>query len=183
MVAAWRWIARMRLTAEQQALAEQAMEIVPKALSAFYRRYPTLRRQFAAIDSTSVAYLAVCRAARTYEPEQSKVTTYFSTAIRNAVLKEIDRNRRHRYDSPERVPLEIAEALTAKGQGASTRLQNAIARLPAKSRRLVHARFYRGLSLREIGEQAGCDPRTIQRRLTAALYILQRLLDSEPHQL
>jgi RNA polymerase sigma factor (sigma-70 family) len=171
------------LTDEQRALAEQALEIVPMAIAAFYRRYPTLRKQVRSIDAESVAYLAICRAARTYDPSQSKVTTYFSMAIRNAVLKEIDRNRRHRYDSPDRVPMEMAEALAAGGKNLATRLQGAVARLPAKSRRLIHARFYRGLSLREIGEQAGCDPRTIQRRLTAALYVLQRLLDSEPHPL
>lgn len=173
----------MRLTDAQQALAAHALEIVPKALAAFSRRYPTLRKQVRSIDAESVAYLAICRASRTYDPAQSKVTTYFSMAIRNALLKEIDRNRRHRYDAAERVPMEMAEALAAGGKNLATRLQGAVARLPAKSRRLIHARFYKGLSLREIGEQAGCDPRTIQRRLTAALYILQRLLDSEPHPL
>lgn len=173
----------MRLTDGQKALVEEAMEVVPKALAAFARRYPSLRRQIRSIDAESVAYLAICRASRTYDPERSQITTYFSMAIRNAVLKEIDRNRRHRYDAPERVPLEMAEALAAGGKNVATRLQGAVARLPAKSRRLIHARFYKGLSLREIGEQAGCDPRTIQRRLAAALQVLQRLLDSEPHPL
>lgn len=157
------------------------MEVVPKVLVAFRRRYPTLRKQLAAIDATSVAYLAICRASVTYDPAQSKITTYFSTAIRNALLKEIDRNRRHRYDSPQRLPMELAEALVvAKQHGFSIRLQTAIARLPAKSRALIHARFFRGLSLREIGEQAGCDPRTIRRRLSVALEKLGTLLQSEP---
>jgi RNA polymerase sigma factor (sigma-70 family) len=171
----------MQLTPEQQRLAEQAMEIVPKAIIAFRCRYPTLRKQVATIDATSVAYLAICRAAVTYDPEQSKITTYFSMAIRNALLKEIDRNRRMRYDSAERVPMELAEALAvSKQHGFSTRIQTAIARLPAKSRKLIHMRFFRGLSLREMGEQSGCDPRTIQRRLAVALECLGTLLQSEP---
>lgn len=171
----------MHLTPQQQHLAEQAMEVVPKAILAFRCRYPTLRRQLDTIDSTSVAYLAICRAAVTYDPEQSKVTTYFSMAIRNALLKEIDRNRRHRYDSPDRVPMELAEALAvSKPHALSTRLQTAIARLPPKCRKLIHLRFFRGLSLREIGEQAGCDPRTIRRRLAVALEMLGTLLQSEP---
>jgi len=33
----------MHMTPEQQALAEQAMEVVPKAIAAFHGRYPTLR--------------------------------------------------------------------------------------------------------------------------------------------
>jgi len=169
----------MRLTDEQQRLAERALEVVPKAIAAFRCRYPTLRKQLAVIDVTSIAYLAVCRASRTYNPEQSKITTYFSMAVRNALLKEIDRNRRARYDSPDRVPMELAEALAVTVKGLSGRLHVAIARLPPKSRKLIHARFYRGMSLREIGEQAGCDPRTIRRRLSAALFVLQTLLESD----
>jgi len=168
------------LTPDQQRLVESAMPVVPKAIAAFRCRYPTLRRQVDAIDATSVAYLAICRAAQTYDPAQSKVTTYFSMAIRNAILKEIDRNRRARYDSPDRVPMELAEALVTSQKGLTGRLHVCIARLPAKSRKLIQARFYKGLSLREIGEQAGCDPRTIRRRLASALEILQRLLESEP---
>lgn len=170
----------MHLTEAQQLLAEQAMAVVPKAIMAFGCRYPTLRTQLRQIDATSVAYLAICRASTTYNPEKSKVTTYFSMAIRNALLKEIDRNRRARYDSPERVPMQLAEALAAAPNGMSTRLQTAVARLPAKYRRLIHMRFYKGLSLREIGEHAKCDPRTIRRRLASALDVLQTLLGSEP---
>lgn len=170
----------MHLTESQQRLAESALAIVPKALIAFRCRYPTLRKRAMQIDATSVAYLAVCRAALTYDPAKSQVTTYFSTAIRNALLKELDRERRARYDSPERVPLELAEALALAPNSMSTKLQTAIARLPAKARRLIVLRFYRGMSLREIGEQVRCDPRTIRRRLTFALESLQSLLQSEP---
>lgn len=170
----------MRLTTEQQRLAEQALDVVPKAVIAFRCRYPSLRKALRQIDITSVAYLAVCRAATTYDPEQSKVTTYFSMAIRNALLKEIDRNRRARYDSPDRVPMELAEALAVAPRSASAKLQSALARLPAKERRLIQMRYYRGLSLREIGEHIKCDPRTIKRRLDAALAMLESLLGSEP---
>ena len=170
----------MRLSESQKQLAEQALEVVPKAIIAFRCRYPTLRKQLRSIDAESVAYLAVCRAAATYDPARSKITTYFSTAIRNALLKEIDRNRRAKYDSPQRLPLELAEALAIAPPSMSTKLQNAIARLPAKARKLIHLRYYRALSMREIGEQAKCDPRTIRRRLAAALEMLQTLLRSEP---
>ena len=170
----------MHLSPEQQRLAEQAMGIVPKALAAFRYRYPSLRKQYAQIDAQSVAYLAICRASVTYDATKSQVTTYFTTAIRNALLKEIDRNRRARYDSPERVPMEIAEALAVAPNKISGRLQAAVARLPPKARRLIHLRFFRGLSLREIGEQSGRDPRTVRRRLDDALGLLRTLLQSEP---
>lgn len=170
----------MRLTDEQRALAERALEIVPKAIYAFRCRYPTLRKRLSRIDAESVAYMAVCKAAVTYNAAKSQVTTYFSMAIRNALLKEVDKERRYRYDAPNRVPMELAEALATARYGLATKLQTAIARLPAKSRRLIYLRFYRGMSLREIGEQAQCDPRTIGRRLAVALEALQSLLQSEP---
>lgn len=169
----------MPLNDEQTQYVEQALLVVPKALAAFYRRYPTLRKQYIRIDSTSVAYLAICKAAMTYDPEKSQVTTYFSTAIRNAVLKEIDKNRRLRYDSPDRVSMEKAEAVAAPPKQTSARLQAAIARLPASTRRLLHARFTKGQSLRELGVQAGCDPRTIRRRIDAALSVVESLLQTE----
>jgi len=170
----------MHLTEAQQLLAEEAMAVVPKAIIAFRCRYPSLRKPLRQIDSTSVAYLAICRAATTYNPDVSKVTTYFSMAIRNALLKEIDRNRRARYDSPDRVPMELAEALAIAPHSMATKLQTAIARLPGKYRKLIHMRYYKGLSLREIGEHARCDPRTIRRRLASALEVLGTLLGSEP---
>lgn len=170
----------MRLTEEQRAIAEAAAALVPKALAAFRYRYPSLRRQLAVIDAVGVAQLAVCRAAVTYDPAKSQVTTYFSTAIRNAILKEVDRERRFRYYSVERVPMELAEALAVAPCRHATRVQTAIARLPAKSRRLVHLRFFKSLSLREIGEQVGADPRTVSLRLSNALKTLRSLLQNEP---
>ncbi len=169
----------MPLDPTQTRYVEQALLVVPKALAAFYRRYPTLRKQYVRIDSTSVAYLAICKAAMTYDPARSQVTTYFSTAIRNAVLKEIDRNRRLRYDSPDRVSMERAEGVIVPPKQTSHRLQAVLARLPPAFRRLLHSRFYRGLSLRELGEQAGCDPRTIGRRIDAALSAVESLLRNE----
>lgn len=170
----------MPLTDAQRALAESAIEIVPKAIHAFRCRYPSLRKRLLRIDAESVAYMAICKAAVTYDATKSKVTTYFSMAIRNALLKEVDRERRYRYDSPDRVPMELAEALSMAKYGLATKLQTAIARLPAKCRKLIYLRFYRGMSLREIGEHTKCDPRTAGRRLTVALEALQSLLRSEP---
>jgi RNA polymerase sigma factor (sigma-70 family) len=78
------------------------------------------------------------------------------------------------------VPMELAEALAIAPHSMATKLQTAIARLPIKYRRLIHLRYYRGLSLREIGDHARCDPRTIRRRLASALEVLGTLLGSEP---
>lgn len=79
--------------------------------------------------------------------------------------------------------MELAEHLAASKSHASGRLHAAIARLPPKSRRLIQLRFYKGQSLREIGEQVGCDQRTIRRRLDVALSVLRTILDSDVQQL
>lgn len=167
------------LTDEQRRLVESAMPVVPKVIAAFWKKYPHLRKPLQRIDAEGVANLAICKAARTYDPAKSQVTTYFSTAIRNALMKEIDKTRRLRYDSPLRVPLESAIKLVTADPDTSRRLEQAISHLPAKTRRLIYARFYQGCSLRELGQQSGCDARTIRRRLDIALARLESLLDSE----
>ena len=167
------------LREEQRRLVESALPVKPKVIAAFWKRYRHLRKPLSRIDAESVANLAVCKAAMTYDPAKSKVTTYFSTAIRNAILKEIDKTRRLRYDSPLRVPLEMAIQQVPSQESVAPSVQAAIARLPPKMRRLVHARFWQGTSLRELGKQSGCDARTIRRRLTAVLAKLESLLESE----
>lgn len=169
----------MHLTDAQKLLAEAAVVVVPRAIISFRCKYPTLRKQLRNIDSTSVANMAVVKAATTYNPALSKITTYFSRAIHNALLKEIDRNRRAQYDSPNRVPLEMAEGIAVPPRSAASRLQPVIARLPTRYRKLVHMRFVKGMSLAEIGEATHCDPRTVKRRLSDAFAILKTLLESE----
>ena len=171
----------MHLSAQQQRYVEAAMIVVPKAIAAFRSRYPTLRVWTLRIDTLSVAHLAICKAARTYDPARSQVTTYFSTAVRNALLKEIDRERRVQGRMIRGLSGDVAQPQIEEPDAKlAVTLQAAMKHLPVGSRRLLELRFTRGLSLRELAEQSGRDPRTIRRRIDSALAALETLLRSPP---
>jgi len=101
------------MTDAERALAESVLEIVPVVINSMGRSFPGIRKKLTRIDARSVAYVAICRATQTYNPAKSKPGTYFSTAVRNALLKELARSRRLRYDSPLRVPCALAEKVDA----------------------------------------------------------------------
>ena len=79
------------LTRKQQALAEEAMELLPVCLKDFRNRYPFLRAIAQVADLESAALLAITKASRTYDPERAGISAYFSKTIRNACLREIEK--------------------------------------------------------------------------------------------
>lgn len=166
-----------RLTKKQQRLAESALEVVPRAIQGFCRAYPGIRRKLDRIDSVEVAHLAVVRAAKTYDSEKSKVTTYFTMAIFNALLKELAREQRQALDLWSRVPLEMADDL-ARSDGVSKEMRNALASIPAESRAVLHERYFHGRTLGDIAEEYGIDRRTVRRRIEAAVIQLSDAWDS-----
>jgi len=151
-----------KLTARQRARAEEALVVVPHAIRAFSKAYPGITWKLAAIDAVSVANLAVVVAARTWDPDRSKATTYFSRAISNALLKAIEREHRHRPAG--RVPLDVAidEGAT---EDSSEDVAAVLLSLSEAQRQLVRARFYSKMTLAEIAEELGIDRRTVRRRL------------------
>lgn len=170
------------MTDGERALAEQALAIVPVVINSMNRSFPGIRRKLARIDAKAVAYLAVCRAAQTYNPEKSRVTTYFSSAIRNALLKELAKSQRLRYDSPERVPMELAEMETMRQGGQQRMLPAALSALPGGARRLIASRYYEGMTIREMSVRFEVDEKTVRLRLRRAVALLAEILgtSSEP---
>jgi RNA polymerase sigma factor (sigma-70 family) len=166
------------MTDKERALAEEAMAIVPVVINAMHRSFPGIKRKLARIDARSVAYVAVCRATQTYDPEKSKVTTYFSSAIRNALLKELARSQRLRYDSPERVPLEMAERSASRQGGQQRALPAALSVLPTGDRALIASRFHEGMSIREMSVHYRINEKTIRLRLRRAVALLAEILGS-----
>ena len=79
------------LTKRQRKIAEEAIDIIPDAIRGFQSAYPGISGKLANIDAVSVAHLAVVVASRTYNPKLSQLTTYFSRAIHNALLKELQK--------------------------------------------------------------------------------------------
>lgn len=78
-----------RLNDKQQAIAEDALRFVQPTVAVFYRRNPDLRSTMKRVDMESVAQLAVCMAAFTYDAKKSKPTTYFGSAIRHALYRAV----------------------------------------------------------------------------------------------
>lgn len=167
------------MTDGERALAEEAMAIVPVVINAMGKSFPGIKKKLKGIDSQSVAYMAICRAAQTYDPSKSKITTYFSSAIRNALLKELARSQRLKYDSPDRVPYELAERMAQRQSGRSDMLPAALSVLPAAERRLVASRYYYGMSIREIAVVLQINEKLVRSRLKSAVQTLSQLLGTE----
>lgn len=171
-----------KMTKRQRLLAEEAMAIVPVVINAMGRSYPGIRKRIARIDAHSVAYMAICRASKTYNPDKSKVTTYFSSAIRNAILKELARSQRQRYDSPDRVSLELAESEAKPQRGEARMLPAALEALPAQERSLIASRYYGRMSVREISDSTGLAQKAVRARLKSAVELLAGFLGNPPQQ-
>jgi RNA polymerase sigma factor (sigma-70 family) len=167
------------MTDRERALAEEAMAIVPVVINAMGKSYPGIKRKLRSIDGHSVAYMAICRAAQTYDETKSKITTYFSSAIRNALLKELARSQRLKYDSPDRVPYELAERMAQRQSGRSQILPAALSVLPAAERRLVASRYVYGMSIREIAVVFQLNEKLVRSRLKIAVRTLSQLLGTE----
>lgn len=74
------------LTDAQRALVEQNLRLAYHTLHRFARGRPDVRDDWD--DYAGVAYLALCRAARTYQPERSKFSTWAVVCVENALRDE-----------------------------------------------------------------------------------------------
>jgi len=99
----------MALNKEQQLLVEQNLSIIPKVIAAFNKKMPCLRQVAKCCDLESAAYLAICKAARTYNPDHPAAaapSTYFYRAIHHALLREVQREINSNAHSIARIPLD-----------------------------------------------------------------------------
>jgi DNA-directed RNA polymerase specialized sigma24 family protein len=162
-----------RLSDAQKAQAEEAMAFVPSAVRAFVAKHPCYARLLPKCDLTSVAHMAVVEASFTYDATKSQPTTYYGSAIRHALLKEVRRLQRSRECANERV--DFSKALNLKG--TLDQRQQAIAclsLLPLEDRTLIEAHVLEGRSLMSLGRELDRDWRTIKARLTKAVELLRQ---------
>lgn len=166
------------MTEAERQLAEACMRYVAPSIHALSRSYPGIRKQIARIDAEAVGQLAICRAAQTYQPGKSQPATYFSRAVRNALLKEIAKRRRGITDGSERIPMSQVEAIVFRQPEQAVAL--AVAALPEDAVALIRRRYYDGETLTDMAEQDGCTRSTIRRRLSRALSLVRALLETQP---
>jgi RNA polymerase sigma factor (sigma-70 family) len=168
-----------RLNKTQQSYAESALAIMGPAIRTFVRRNPDLRAWIRRVDMDSVAQHAICMAALTYKPEKSQVTTYFSSAIRHALYREVLTQQKidGRYVPTEKIL--DPEPNTHRTRQEMKALK-ALRLLSAKDRVLLEDRLIEQVTLEQLGYEQDCDPRTIQRRVQAALKTLRAAVADLP---
>jgi RNA polymerase sigma factor (sigma-70 family) len=169
---------KRRLTAKQQLQAEQALEFVGPAVRAYITKNPSYRKAFRVIDAYSVARLAVTDAAKTYNPKRSQPTTYFSTAIRNALFREVQRFIRSKEGSDQRMYFPIVIDENPVDVQRTIALE-CLSDLPVSQRDLVERHILEGHSLLSIGQSIGRDWRTVRARINKTLELLQRCWEDD----
>lgn len=171
------------LTPDQQRLVEEAIKIVPVCVASYKRALPWLRKVMRLCDLESAAYLACCKAARTYDPNRGVgISAYFSVAIRNAMSREISNEIRSGSTSIARIPLLESDArvLEAMTTIADDPVFSALGALTEQERSWIERHVFDGTSYRAFGRESNCDPRTAKRRLRAHLDKLRDAYEDSP---
>lgn len=110
------------------------------------------------------------RKAGQFDPARASVATWIFTIARN---RRIDILRREKRPEPEDIPWETEPAPDQLSliaiQQESTRLGEAIAKLPAEQRRLIEQAYFGELTQSEIAEVTGLPLGTIKSRIRLAL--------------
>lgn len=155
----------LKLSAKRQKLVVEYMGLAEILAKYFLQNRTHWQRSVLLPDLQSEGYLALCRAARTYDPKRLPYPkAYFARAILNALYKQIKKLNRQPGDV--RITLEeAAEILPEFDQLDHVRL--AIADLPEWEQELATDRFVHGKTLRALAESHQISLRAAARRSTA----------------
>jgi RNA polymerase sigma factor (sigma-70 family) len=162
-----------RLTERQKEWAEAAVKFVQPSIASWVKRNPDLRVTARRVDLESVAYTAVCVAALTYDPARSQPTTYFGSAIRHALYREVlsQQKRDGRYIPTERILDPVPNRNRTRQEMRALR---ALCCLSVADRALLEDRLVEQVTLEQLGKEQLCDPRTIAKRVQRAIDKLRR---------
>lgn len=172
-----------KLTKRQQALTEEYFKLVPLLGGYFLQHRAPWQRASLRGDLEGEGFLALCKAARTYDPKRLPYPrAYFARAILNAMLKWIRRATRQPCEN--RVSLNDAEQVVWYTDEID-HLRLAIESLPEDEWEFACERFIQGSTLRSlaVGHQmpvkhASARAHSLASELAAALGI--RLPPPEP---
>jgi RNA polymerase sigma factor (sigma-70 family) len=171
-----------RLTKKQQALVTEYQEMVLVIARYFVQNRPGWQRAALIPDLEGEGYLALCKAARTYNKDKLPYPKrYFAQAILNAMLKSIRKMTR----SPgERVGMAMAEAETATTDERDD-LSEAIAGMEERDKAMAVCRFVRKRRITDLADEfnlnvrsASLASRRIAKQLLERLGILDELPDT-----
>ena len=159
---------KRKLTRRQQRLAEDSLQFVKPSIATFVKRNPDLRASIARVDLHSVASQAVCMAAFTYDPAKSKATTYFGSAIRHALYREVLNQQKQdgRYITTDRIIDPVPNTSRTRQEMRALR---ALRLLSIYDRALLEDRLIEQVTLEQLGEEQAIDPRTVSKRVRSAI--------------
>lgn len=168
-----------RLNKRQQKLAEDCLRFVQPTIAVFVKRNPDLRPWARRVDLESVGNLAVCMAAFTFDPARSRPTTYFSSAIRHALYREVLRQQKidGRYITTESI---LDPQPNHHRTRQEMRAMRALRLLSAHDRALLEDRLVEQLTLEQLSSEQQCDPRTVGKRVKKAIEKLRQILGDLP---
>jgi len=164
-----------KLSHRRQQLATEYMPLVKVLAGYFLQHRPSWQRAALRDDLEGEGYLALCKAARTYDPKRLPYPrAYFARSVLNSMYKWIKRSGRQ--PEGERIPMDIA-ADNLSIEDDMDHLAMAIEMLAPEHQLFASDRFEEGMTLRTLSEEHGIPlKRTSQRaRLIAAR--LAELLD------
>ena len=148
-------------------------------IAVFLKRNQDLLPWARRVDLECVAAQAVCLASFTFKAEKSKPTTYFSSAIRHALFREVLKQQKidGRYIPTEQI-------LDPQPNTHRTRQQmktmKALRLLTVYDRTLLEDRLVEQLTLEKLSNEQGCDPRTIGKRVKKAIAKLTKIVGDLP---
>lgn len=162
-----------RLNRKQRQYAELAIRFVQPSIASFVRRNPDLRAAIRRVDLESTALHAVCMAALTYKPERSQPTTYFGSAIRHALYREVLTQQKldGRYVATEKI---LDPQPNRHRTRQEMRALKALRILSIYDRTLLEDRLIEQVTLEQLGAEQRCDPRTIAKRVKRAIEMLRK---------
>ena len=176
---------RLKLSAKRQRLVVEYMPLAEMLAKYFLQNRPHWQRGVLVADLQSEGYLAICKAARTYDPKRLPYPkAYFARACLNAMYKQIKKINRQPGDI--RITLEEAADLLPEFDHVD-HIRLAIADLPEWEQELATDRFIHGKTLRALAESHEISLRAAARRSTALAKVLAEALgiqlpqpDAEP---
>lgn len=164
-----------RLSQKKQKLVTEYLQLVKILARYFLQQRAHWQRQLYLEDLEGEGYLALTKAARTYDPSRLPYPkAYFARAILNSMLKYIKRATRMPGDDK----LSLTEAAElAPVYDSPDYLGMAIADLPEEFRELAADRFQNGMTLRSIAEGHDLSLRSASVRCRAVAKTLAGSLD------
>jgi len=168
------------LTPEQQQLAKDAAKWVPRYVKLFIDSMPCLRSAASMCDLESAAYLACCNAARTYKPSKGGPSAYFSVAIKNAMLREIQKEISTGSTSVYRISVEESQRRCPPNTKLREVAMTCLKGMDPEEREWIESYVLEGASIRSLGRRFGLDFRNTEKRLFAILEKLRRAVNDAP---